>query len=182
MGRVPATVPLIVFVVGVGLLVLEVVFVILVNHGATWHHRNRERRRNATRSATDRRCDGGAASSRTVRRDDAYADHRRAAHGLVDRSGLRRVPRDHSQHVGSVRRPRAGTRPGADVRPFAGMATHDHQDLGRQPAPSRQVDNRTSPSRSHLANTALALYSRVTNTAQKLYSARIAAVGGGEVL
>ena len=182
MANMPGAVPLIVFGVGVGLLALEVVFLILVNHGAARRRRIRGRRRSATRSATGQRWKSGVAPSRNVRRDDAYADHRRAAHGLVDRSGLRDVPGDHPQHVGGIRGPGSGACAGAHFRPFAGMASLDHQDLGRQPAASRQVDHRTAPLPSRLANTALALYSQALNTAPKLYSTQSATVGGGTAL
>ncbi len=180
MSKMPGTVPLIVFLVGVGLLALEIVFIALVNHGGVCRRRIRERRRRSVRTATRRRYVGDGAFSRTVNGDDADADDRRAAHGLVDRSGLRRVPGNHPQHLGGVRRSRTGARSRADVRPFARVAPGDDQDLGRRSAPSWQVRHASPPSESPLANTALALYSQAMNTAPTLYPGRVRT--GGEVL
>src|SRR4051812_45230807 len=70
MTRVPGTVPLIVFGVGIVLLALEVVFILLVHHGSTWRERLADRRRRSTRSRSDDAC----MSSSTVGRDDTDVD------------------------------------------------------------------------------------------------------------
>jgi hypothetical protein len=101
----------------------------------------RRRRTPSTRSTRGRQCGGYGASSRTVVRDDADADTRRAAHGLVDGGGLRRVPGDHPQHVGGVRCTRTGARSRAEVRSVTGLATLDYQGMGGRPAASRPVNH-----------------------------------------
>lgn len=182
MSNMPATLPLIVFAIGVGLLTLEIVFIVLVHHGADWRERLREHRRRSTMPGIGQQRLGGSSASRTVKRDDAHPDDRRAAHGLVDRSGLRRIPGDHPRYVGRVRRSRSGARSRAHVWPFSRVASHHGQDLGREPAASRPVGHPAPPSSLDLVNTAQELYSQSSNTAWTLYSGRVSAVGGGDVL
>src|SRR4051794_5609708 len=80
MTKMPGMVLLIVFGAGVGLLALEIVFIVLVNHGATWRPRTPRRVRRTARSTARRRSASGITRSRTVERDDGYPGDRQAAH------------------------------------------------------------------------------------------------------
>jgi len=137
-------IPVVVLGIGIVGLVLEITFMIMVNHGGPPRRQKRQRGQRRRPDAS-RGYSASAASSRIVRHDEANTGDRRAAHGLVDRSGLRSVLRDHPQYVGSVRLPRTGTGARAHFRPVASVAPQDHQELGREPASAQQVASLSLP-------------------------------------
>jgi hypothetical protein len=112
-----------------------------INHGAGRRPR-RDRSRNSARSRSSSRPQGynaDAARCRTLRSDDAADRSQPPAHRLVDRRGLRRIPRDRPEYLGGVRLSGSGTPAGTDVRTFAGMAARDRQGMGSRPTSPRPV-------------------------------------------
>jgi hypothetical protein len=127
---------------GLGAVVLPLWIWILtrINHGAV-----RRPRRNRRRAGVSSRLDGrkdysvDAAFCRTLNTDDTLGRPQRTAHRLVDRAGLRNLPRDHAQHLDGLRVAGSGTATRAHVRPLAGLASPDREGVGRVSPASRQL-------------------------------------------
>jgi hypothetical protein len=84
----------------------------------------------------------------------------RTAHRLVDGRGLRRVPRDHAEHLAGLRLAEAGAAAGANVRTVADVAAGHHQGMGGGSAAPSQVGpppRKETQSRRGLTSTTLAL-------------------------